>query len=144
VVTFSKPMEPAGASNVNNYGLLATSTRFHSSNRLIANAAFYSALGIVQLGPSAPTTTIQSVRFKSANYDPATHSVTLVPMRKLSYKGGVSFIVNQGTAAKSSPSKHSKPGPLLTDLEGRQIDTPGMTPGRFSVFVTSPGSSPTA
>jgi hypothetical protein len=115
----------------------------HSVNGLIGNAAFYSTLGIVQLGPTV-STTIQSVRLKSANYDPATHSVTLIPMRKLSYKGGVSFTVTQGAAAKPIPERHSKPSPLLTDLAGRQIDTLSMTPGRFSVSVTKSGSSPTA
>jgi hypothetical protein len=140
VLTFSKPMDPAGASYVNNYAVQAWSVKTHTTNSLLANAAFYGTLGVVQLGPAASTSSVQAVRLKSAQYDSATHTVTLVPQRRLTYKGQLT--VTQGPAARSAagPRHHPHPSPRLTDVEGNPIDPEYNRPGTFSISVTRPRS----
>ena len=130
VLTFSKPMNPVEASNVNNYAVRWTTTHFK-----------YDSLGLFAVFVpgewSNPTTSSSgSVRLKSAQYDPATNSVTLIPKRNLTYSGVTGITVTQGHPAKTSgqPGQQSNLGPGLTDLEGNPIGGE-LTSGKFSVYV---------
>jgi hypothetical protein len=134
VLTFSKPMDPVGASNVNNYAVRWTS--LHSKFNLLSQGNF-NFLGPASLLLPAGTpisSSSGSVRLKSARYDPATNSVTLVPKRKLAYSADI--IVTQGHQTKVSgrPGHQSNPGPGLTDLEGNPING-DTTPGKFGIAV---------
>ena len=121
VLTFNKPMNPVEASNVNNYAVSWTTTHFK-----------YDDLGLFALfcGPAwsdGATSSSGSVRLKSAQYDPATNSVTLIPKRKLTYSGSTGITVTQGHPAKTS-------GPARPAVEPRpRSHRPGGQPdrGRF-------------
>src|SRR5262249_15152232 len=131
VLTFSKPMNPVEASNVNNYVARWTTTHFKYDD-LGLFAAFW--------GPAwsnGTTSSSGSVRFKSAQYDPATNSVTLIPKRKFTYSALTDITVTQGHPAKTSgqPGQQSNLGQGLTDLEGNPIGGE-LTPGKFSVSVS--------
>ena len=133
VLTFSKPMDPAAASNVNNYAvrsLYGTSSVFGGS------------LGFMLFGYQNHTFR-NSVPLRAAVYDPATNSVTLIPRRRLTYKSQIT--VTQGSGSnKSSRPGHPSDAPLgLTDLEGNPING-GSTPGKFSVVVTTGNPQPVA
>jgi hypothetical protein len=138
VLTFDKPMDPAGASNVKNYALSSSSSRFHPTNDLLGNVMFYGSLGT--LWPSAGTvsTSVHAIRLKSAQYDPSTNAVTLVPQSKLTYRGN--FDVSQGPASTPSSGTRnpSKLGPRLTDVEGNPINDFVNAPGVFGFHVTKP------
>jgi hypothetical protein len=117
VLTFSKPMNPVEASNVNNYAVRWTTTHFE-----------YESLGMFALfvpGAWSNGTTSSSgyVRLKFAQYDPATNSVTLIPKRMLTYSGETGITVTQGHPAKTSgqPGQQSNLGQGLTDLQGNPI-----------------------
>jgi hypothetical protein len=133
VLTFSKPMDPVGASNVNNYFVRATkaSTKTNSFGP-IDNLTLPLHMGS-PFSPSTHTVT-QSVPLQAAEYDPATNSVTLVPKRKLTYSANI--IVTQGHQTKVSgrPGHQSNPGPGLTDVEGNLING-DTTPGKFGISV---------
>ena len=134
VLTFSKPMNPVEASNVKNYALRWKS--IHSKYNLLGPAA------LLLPWSSLSSSTSGSARLKSARYDPATNSVTLIPNGKLSralLAGTQSSItVTQGHPAKISgrPGKQSNVGPGLTDLEGNPINADS-TPGKFNIDVFS-------
>ena len=130
VVTFSKPMNPVEASDVNNYA--AHWTTIHSK---------YDSLGLFAVfvpgaWSNGTTSSSGSVRLKSAQYDPATNSVTLIPEQHLSYSALTSITVTQGHPPKTSgqPGQQSNLGPGLTDLEGNPLSN-GSTPGKFSASV---------
>jgi hypothetical protein len=134
VLTFSKPMDPSGASNVNNYFVRATktSTKDNQFLGLIDNAT-----QLLHFGRSisiSVSTSTHTVPLQAAEYDPATNSVTLVPKRKLTYSADI--IVTQGHQTKVSgrPGHQSNPGPALTDLEGNLING-DTTPGKFGISV---------
>ena len=132
VLTFSKPMDPARASNVNNYAVrssYATSTVFGDS-----------PLGLKLFGFQNHTFR-NSVPLRAAVYDPATNSVTLIPRRRLTYESQIT--VTQGSGSnKSSRPGHPSDAPLgLTDLAGNPING-GSTPGKFSVSVTTGNPQP--
>jgi hypothetical protein len=132
VLTFSKPMNPVEASNVNNYAVRWSTTHFKFDD-LGLFAVFW--------GPAwsdGATSSSGSVRLKSAQYDPATNSVTLIlPKRELTYSSGTGITVSQGHPARTSgqPGNQSNLGQGLTDLEGNPING-GTTPGKFSVYVS--------
>jgi len=131
VLTFSKPMNPVAASNVNNYAVEWTSA--HPVNQFVSTWDWFFAPG-EGLGAG----THGFVRLRSAEYDPATQSVTLIPKRKLTYtySATTSIDVTQGHAGKTSgrPGQPSNLGLGLTDLDGNPIN-PELTPGKFSVYV---------
>ena len=77
VLTFSKPMNPVEASNVNNYAV-SWSTTHSKCDSLGLFAVFMPGAW-----SNGTTSSSRSVRLKSAQYDPATNSVTLIPKRKL-------------------------------------------------------------
>ena len=73
VLTFSKPMNPVEASNVNNYAVRWQTTHFK-----------YDSLGLFAVfvpgaWSNGTTSSSGSVRLKSAKFDPTTNSVTLSP-----------------------------------------------------------------
>jgi hypothetical protein len=130
VLTFSKPMNPVEASNVNNYAVRWQTTHFK-----------YDSLGLFAVfvpgaWSNGTTSSSGSVRLKSAQYDPATNSVTLIPKRNLTYSGVTGITVTQGHPAKTpgQPGQQSNLGQGLTDLEGNPIGGE-LTPGKFSVSV---------
>jgi hypothetical protein len=130
VLTFSKPMNPVEASNVNNYAVNWSTTHFK-----------YDSLGLFAVFvPGAwsdgTSSSSGSVRLKSAQYDPATNSVTLIPKGKLTYAASTGITVTQGHPAKTSgqPGQQSNLGQGLTDLEGNPIGGE-LTSGKFSVYV---------
>ncbi len=131
VLTFSKPMDPAAASNVNNYAvrsLYATSSVFGGS------------LGLKLFGYQNHTFR-NSVPLRAAVYDPATNSVTLIPRRRLTYKSQITVTQGSGSKNSSGPG-HPSDAPLgLTDLAGNPING-GSTPGKFSVSVTTGNPQP--
>ena len=132
VLTFNKAMNPAGASNANNYAVNWEAT--HSS---------YNDLGPFSLlipGPWPPGLSISSgsVRLKSAEYDAATNSVTLIPRRGFNYSAGNITVSNGQSGTQPDGSNR---GPGLTDLEGNPIlDHPGDPNPGFFLYSVSPGS----
>ncbi len=131
VLTFNKPMNPAEASNVHNYAVRWTTTHFK-----------YDDLGLLAVfyGPAwsdGTSSSSGSAQLRSARYDPATNSVTLIPKRKLTYSGLTGITVTQGHPSQTAgqpAGQQSNPGPGLTDLEGNPIGGE-LTPGKFSVSV---------
>jgi hypothetical protein len=142
VLTFSKPMNPVAASNVNNYTVHFTKT-FFKTNALLAPIDFLTA----PLHPDSPIDSYDinitgRVPLKAAEYDPATNSVTLVSKRKISYSAGINVTQAQPPKVAGRPAQQRNPGPGLTDLEGIPIN--GLTtPGKFNVFVER-GTTPIA
>ncbi len=131
VLTFSKPMDAAAASNVNNYAVLSS---------YATSSVFGGSLGFYLFG-SQDHTFRHSVPLRAAVYDPATNSVTLIPRRRLTYKSQIT--VTQGSGSnKSSRPGHPSDAPLgLTDLAGTPINGDS-TPGKFGVSVTREAQSP--
>jgi hypothetical protein len=80
---FSKPMNPVQASNVRNYSVRETWTTSSANDGFLASAFWF-------LSPDAPIGGYQTshsarlVPLRSANYDPADFTVTLIPKRRLS------------------------------------------------------------
>ena len=116
-VTFSKPMNPIGASNVRNYAVHRMTS--------IPTSGF---LGTTELVP-----------LKSATYDPATYTVTLVPKQRLlqrRYDVFSSSEVTQGAGASGSARTRHGAGAAqgLTDLDGRRIGNQKI-PGKFQVVT---------
>ncbi len=110
-VRFNKPMDPAGANNVNNY-------------QILKGMYIFRAPPIVGLS--------------SAAYDPETYTVTLIPKRRP--RGNSFTVVVQGDNLMQYLTPQSKvrgrrgpqpnPGPPLTDLHGNSpVDDQWVTPG---------------
>jgi hypothetical protein len=128
VLTFSKPMNPAGASNVNNYAV--------HSKKSTTSYLGPDAVGWLLGFQSHTSTSSESVPLRAAVYDPATNSVTLIPNRRLTYLGQVTVTQGSGSKKSSRPG-HPSDAPLgLTDVEGNPINGDS-TPGRFEVYVES-------
>jgi len=133
---FSKPMNAVQASNVHNYTVRETWTT--SS----ANDGFLDSTPLGLLSPDAPlggTKTshgAKSVPLRSANYDPADSTVTLIPKRNLTYTGPGFIAVTPGMPAKTSARlrQGSSPAQGLTDLDGNAIKQ-GRKPGKFRITV---------
>ena len=129
VLTFSKPMDPAGASNVKNYVVRWETTSTTTNPLGLAHDVLTLAAG----GGAGIRVHYHTRRvpLRAAEYDPATNSVTLIPKRKLNYHAG-SITVTQGQQTKASggPGLQSQPGPGLTDLAGNRIKG-DMAPGKF-------------
>jgi hypothetical protein len=137
VLGFSKPMDPAGASNVKNYALTSTVVKFHSVNSVFGNIAFYATAGVAQPHPTGTTST-RPLRIKSAHYDPTTNTVTLVPQAKLSYKGMITVTQGPASTAPVGPRSRSNLGPPLTDTMGNAIKNWPQPAGTFSIGVDQP------
>jgi hypothetical protein len=118
-VIFNKPMDPAQASKVKNYAVSSESFNFGSSNF------------ILNLTGHLVTT---SVRLKSAEYNAATNTVTLIPRRRLTYGANVTLTQGRPAHAAGGPSAGTGAARGLVDLEGQPINQT-TTPGKFSVSV---------
>jgi hypothetical protein len=141
-LTFSKPMNPVQASNVHNYEVRETSTTMSGNDDFLD-----STVGILSpdnpIGGISSSKSTKSVPLRSATYDPADFTVTLIPKRRLSALARPapdmpSFVVTPGTPAKSSAPLRagSSPAQGLTDLEGNAINQGGR-PGTFRILVSS-------
>jgi hypothetical protein len=131
VLTFSKPMDPARASSVNNYAVRSS---------YATSSVFGGSLGLKLFGYQNHTFR-NSVPLRAAEYDPATNSVTLIPRRRLTYSSQITVTQGSGLKKSSRPG-HPSDAPLdLTDLEGNPING-GSTPGKFSVSVTTGDPQP--
>ena len=72
---FSKPMNPVQASNVHNYTVRETRTTFSGTEDLLDSTPLLGFLG----GGVSTSKSAKSVPLRSANYDPANFTVTLIP-----------------------------------------------------------------
>jgi hypothetical protein len=141
-LTFSKPMNPVQASNVHNYTVHVNGTT------ILGNDDFLSSiLGVLSpdnpIGGTRTSSSTKSVPLRSANYDPADFTVTLIPRRRLTALGSTrpgspSFVVTPGSPAKTSalPRDGSSSAQGLADLEGNAINQ-GSNPGNFRILVNS-------
>jgi hypothetical protein len=118
-VIFNKPMDPAQASKVKNYAVSSEGFTFGSSWFNLA-------------GTLSPVTT--SVRLKSAEYNAATNTVTLIPRRRLTYDANITVTQGRRAHAAGGPSAGTGAARGLVDLEGQPINQT-TTPGKFSVSV---------
>jgi hypothetical protein len=137
-LTFSKPMNPVQASDVHNYAVTATFQTSHLNVHSLATAFWFLAPGTA-LGGNRSSSFTKLVPLRSANYDTADFTVTLIPKRGLAYSGPSStVVVTPGSPANSSaPLRHgSSPAQGLTDLEGNAINQNGR-PGKFRIVVSS-------
>ena len=140
-LTFSKPMNPVQASNVHNYAVTASVSSIHANSSFLAAASSFIFMPS-PIGGTRISSFTKSVPLRSANYDPADFTVTLIPKRRLAYEGGGSFVVTPGSPTKTSaPLRHgSIPAKGLTDSEGNAINQHG-SPGKFRIVV-GPGYTP--
>ncbi len=125
VLTFSKPMDPAGASDVSNYSVRSTKTTTKHNPLL---GLIDKPTELLHFGQSISTSvsvSTHTVPLQAAEYDPATNSVTLVPKRKLNYSANI--VVTQAHKANT--------GPALADVAGNPING-DTSPGKFGVSVS--------
>jgi hypothetical protein len=134
VLTFSKPMDPTAASNVNNYSVRATSTSSKTNPFLVPIDLATIPLHFDSSIATKSSNSTQTVPLRAAEYDPATNSVTLIPSRKLAYAASITVSQGHPTKASGRLGAQSNPGPGLTDLEGNPINGE-TTPGKFQVSV---------
>jgi hypothetical protein len=121
---FSQPMDPVQASNVKNYAVYTDVVRNHG---------IYNPLAL--LAPLASTTVTPTlVPLKSAQYNAATNTVTLIPRRHVSYSPPP--IVTEGNPAHAAGRANAAAGAAhgLVDLRGDPIN-PNTTPGKFRLVV---------
>jgi hypothetical protein len=132
-------MNPAGASNLNNYALNWTSS--HSKYDDIGPFAYL----MPGSWPPGMSVSSGSAKLKSARYNPATKSVTLIANQVIKYSPLTTLSITGTTpggvfaTVKTSGRKkaQSNSGPALTDLEGNQIVSHlGASPGYFSYNVS--------
>ena len=138
---FSKPMNPVQASNVHNYAVRESYTTISGNDDFLHDTPLQALSPDAPLGGTTTSYSTKSVQLRSANYDPADFTVTLIPKRKLTYPGLGSIDVTQGSPAKTSAAlRHgSSPAQGLTDLEGNAINQGGK-PGKFWIYVQSPST----
>src|SRR5262249_9179705 len=120
-------------SNVNNYSVSLVNKNFH-----------YNVLNWIAGNNRRPTFSSKSVRLQSAQYDPATHSVTLIPKRKLIFSAEFVSIHGHPKAKTSHrPGNQLNVEGGLTDLQGNPINA-DTTPGKVKLeqisFTQPPGS----
>jgi hypothetical protein len=146
VLTFNKPMNPAGASNVKNYALDWTST--HSKYDDIGPFA----LLLPGSWPTGMSVTSGSARLRSAQYDPATRSVTLTTKGGLNYSAFTDLRVTSTAMPETATTNTTGPrrdqsnlGPGLTDLEGNPVVVhPGDPLKGFFSYTVVKGLQPAA
>jgi hypothetical protein len=130
---FNKPMNPVQASNVHNYEVGETSTT-SSDNDPVGATLFWFLSPDAPLGGSTTSSSTMRVPLRSASYDPADSTVTLIPRRRLTYRGAIS--VTQGHPARAAGGPNAGTGAAhgLVDPEGNPIDQT-TTPGKFRLYV---------
>jgi hypothetical protein len=106
VLSFNKPMNPVGASNLNNYSV-----------RLVISQAL--------------KVTVKSVRFQSAQYDAATQTVTLIPKQQDLNIASTPFQVH-ASMTRVRPRHPLIVAQGLTDLQGNLINV-DTTPGKVEL-----------
>jgi hypothetical protein len=131
VLSFNKPMDPVSASNAKNYTV--TSANSHTSR------------GILSFGGLLPglfgrtSTAVNAMHPKSAQYDPATQSVTLIPKHKGAYDvnawGTLKLVNPAKTPAR--PGHRSGATGSLTDLQGNLINA-STSPGSVALLIKNP------
>jgi hypothetical protein len=127
VVSFNKPMDPISASNVNNYAVFSVTDKPHTFGGVIGFA----------LGATRYSLTVKSLRLQSAQYDPTTQSVTLVPMH--GHLGVGLFTTVAQVRPRRSPVRPVPPSnvaPGLTDLQGNPINA-DTTPGKVELRLNN-------
>lgn len=139
-VTFSKPMDPAGASDVNNYAVKVMGTSSGPAGLGSAYSPMNFITSIPPLfgnGSSTPAPTV--VRLKSAQYDPETLTVTLIPQRNRHYRADMISVSERQPNAPGGRRHGSDHGPLLTDLRGQRLGN--MMPAQY---LDAPTTNPPA
>ena len=113
VLRFNKPMDPVGASNVNNYSVIWVNP-------------WTTYTGFLKFPES--TLIVKPVQFESAQYDPATQTVTLIPKHPILYVSSTwSQVKRARRSVRTAHSSNVAPG--LTDLQGNPINA-DTTPGK--------------
>ena len=114
----NKPMDPAQASNVKNYVVYS---------QTVQGSDFGSpAMSWLETTP---------VPLKSAEYDTATNTVTLIPRRRLTPFGGINVTQGHPAHAAGGPNAGTGAAHGLVDIEGQPIDQT-TTPGKFRLSVS--------
>ncbi len=129
VVSFNKPMDPVSASNVNNYSATLVNYDHHATSYLFGLSHRTSS-----------TVASRSLSIQSAQYDPATQSVTLIPDMSHDRHGlGGSAAESAKLASRAKPSfrrgQPSNAAQGLTDLEGNPVNA-GTTPGKVELNLS--------
>jgi hypothetical protein len=122
VLSFNKPMDPVRASNVHNYSVFVVNPT--------ATGGF---LGFL----SKTKYIVKSVRFESAQYDPATQTVTLITKHPiLGIDSSVTWdqVKRARRSVRTAHSSNVAPG--LTDLQGNPINA-DTTPGKVEYRVVN-------
>jgi hypothetical protein len=116
VLSFNKPMDPVGASKVNNYSVF-----------LVYPTSTGGVFGI----DTKTKSLVKSLRFESAQYDPATQTVTLITKHPLPDFVGSTLTLSQVKRARRSvrTPHSSNVARGLTDLQGNPINA-DTTPGK--------------
>jgi hypothetical protein len=115
-------MNPIGASNVKNYAVGFMDINWHP----------FGMLGILGVGNTSYS--LKSVRLKSAQYDSATQSVTLIPKER----GAMILLMESGPVRLARtwlrPRHHLNVARGLTDLQGNPINI-DTTPGKVDLRI---------
>jgi hypothetical protein len=125
-------MDPVAASNVKNYTV--TSVSSHTSGGILSLGGLFGS-GLF----SRTSTWVHSMHPKSAQYDPATQSVTLIPKKKGAFHinawGTLKLVTPTKTSSRSGHRSDVVKG--LTDLQGNPINS-DTTPGKVSLLLKNP------
>src|SRR5262245_60539934 len=120
-------MDPVAASKVDNYAVSMLHLEDHG----------HTLLGGL-FKPTRLSVPANSVRLRSAQYDPATQSVTLIPKPRHLNIASVTTLAQVHSARTSvRPGHQSNVAPGLTDLQGNPINV-DTTPGKVELRLKSP------
>jgi hypothetical protein len=123
-LSFNKPMNPAGASNMKNYAAYVVDTHLPGT--------------LAQLLGKSSSVSANSWPLKSAEYDPTTQTVTLIPKQRNPNIGFLATATQLHRVRTSVRARHqSSAAPGLTDLQGHPINA-DTTPGKVGIRVSIP------
>ena len=127
-LSFSKPMDPTTVQNINNYFVEATTARKFDKGHALRDFFFFP-----WTGRQSPFTR-SKVPLRSATYDAATLTVTLVPARPI---GNALVTVRSAPQLKHAGrgNHEAPPSQVLTDAAGNPIDGDTTHPGQFTIRV---------
>jgi hypothetical protein len=134
VLTFSKSMDPLGASNVKNYNVIASTTSTKTNPFLVPIDFLTFPLHMDSSISTSYSESTRKVALRAAEYDPATNSVTLVTKRKLNYTADITVLQGNQKKVSGLPGLQSNVGPSLTDLNGNPING-DTSSGQFDITV---------
>jgi hypothetical protein len=122
---FNKPMNPAGASDVNNYTVKYAHAVYPRAPSNLLGALFSN---------DKYSTSVKLVRLQSAQYDPATQSVLLIPKHLNPNLVGAFTNPTQVHTSRTSVRRghRSNVAGSLTDLQGNPINA-STTPGKIEL-----------